>query len=172
MKTSCLLSAIVIFFLLSCVQKDYLNQDYRAFSKGSNSSWRKVARKEGFAAAGNLIDQYLANHKNLSISQNVNLHFHAGQMYAFANNYETALKRFENAKYDPEPEVISMRWDAYVDATIAFLKKDRNKLLEYRNQVANGPEIRGKIPNLDVVDSLIKNFDKSYFDAYMAYRKK
>ena len=172
MKTSLLLSAIVFFFLYGCVQNDYLNQDYRSFSKGSNSSWRKVAREEGFAEAGELIDQYLEKHKDLGLSQTVNLHFHAGQMYAFANNYEMALDRFKNAKYDTEPEGISIRWDAYVNATIAFLKKDKIKLLECRNQIANGPKINGKAPNLDVVDSLIKNFNKPYFEAYMAHRRK
>jgi len=172
MKRSVLLLAVIIFFFYSCVQNVFLNQDYRSFNKDPNSGWRKVAQEEGFAEAGDLIDRYLKKHKDLGSSQTVNLNFHAGQMFAFANNYETALERFKNAKYDPEPEGIPIRWNAYVDSTIAFLKKDKIKLLECRNQIANGPKISGKIPNLDVVDSLIKNFDKPYFEAYMAHRRR
>ncbi len=172
MKTIILLSAITFLFLYSCVQNNFLNLDYQSFDQSLNSGWRKVAQEEGFAEAGKSIDRYIKKHHDLDVSQAVNLSFHSGQMYAFADNYETALERFKNAKYDPEPEEIPIRWNAYVDATIAFLKKDKIKLLECRNQIANGPKINGKIINLDVVDSLIKNFDKPYSEAYAAHRGK
>ena len=172
MKTIILLFAVTFLFLSSCVQDDVLDLDYRSFAKGPNSSWRKVAREKGFEEAGELIDRYLKKHSDLGLSQKVNLNFHAGQMYAFAGHHETALERFKNAKYDPEPEEIPIRWNAYVDGTIAFLEKDKIKLLECRKQIAEGPKINGKAPNLNVVDSLIENFDKPYFEAYMASRRK
>jgi len=172
MKAIILLSAMTFLLLYSCVQNNFLNLDYQSFDQDPNSGWRKMAQEGGFSEAGDLIVRYLKKHKELSLSETVNLNFNAGQMYAFADNYETALERFKNAKYDPEPEEIPIRWNAYVDATIAFLKKDKIKLLECRNKIANGPKINGKIMNLDVVDSLIKNFDKPYSEAYVANRGK
>jgi len=59
-----------------------------------------------------------------------------------------------------------VKWNAYVNATLAFLNKDKEKLIKYRNQIAQGLEIKAIIPNLDVVDALIANFDEPYSIAY------
>jgi hypothetical protein len=89
-----------------------------------------------------------------------------------------ALERFKKAKYDPIPDVepVQMKaffeeWNVYVDATMAFIKKDRMKLLACRTQMANIPNISREMSNLNVVDSLIRNFDKPYSEAYGTQKK-
>lgn len=172
------LSFFLLFFFQSCVQNKYLNQDYKSFDQTQKLGWRQVAQGGRFKQAAKLIDRYLKRHKNLDVSQIVNLHFHAGQLHAFADRNDIALERFKKAKYDPIPEVdpVQMKaffeeWNIYVDATIAFIKKDRMKLLENRTRMANIPNISREMSNLDVVDSLIRNFDKRYFEAYRAPKK-
>ena len=55
-----------------------------------------------------------------------------------------------------------------MDATIVFLKNDKKSLLEAREKLEAIP---GKM-NLNVVDRFIKNFGKSYFEAYCDVEKK
>ncbi len=52
------------------------------------------------------------------------MHFHAGQEYAMSgeNNYDKAIDNFTHA-YKSQGE-----WDAYVEGTIAFLRKDEASL--------------------------------------------
>lgn len=179
MRMNVPLSLFFLFFFQGCVQNKYLDQDYKSFDQAQKLGWRQVAQEGRFKEAAKLIDRYLKRHKGLDVSQIANLHFHAGQLYAFANSYDIALERFKKAKYDPIPEVdpVQMKaffeeWNVYVDATIAFIKKDRMKLLEYRTQMANIPNISREMSNLDVVDSLIKNYDKPYLEAYGAQKKR
>lgn len=173
------LPLIFLCFLYGCGQNDSLDMDYKTFNHYTNSGWRKLAQAGEFKEAGKLIDRFLKIKEDLTISNRVNLHFHAGQMYAFAKEDKTALKQFQNAKYDLDPEKIPEHlierlksWNTYVDATIAFLRKDKTKLLECRQRMANGTGTGGKSANLIVVDSLAKNFDKSYFEAYLAHKLK
>ena len=177
-KATILLPALTLLYFYSCVQNNILNLGYQSFDQNPNSGWRKVAQDKGITEAGNLIDRYLKKHKDLDPSETVNLHFHAGQMYAFADDYETALERFNKAKYKQEFEGIPEEaktfldaWNAYVEATIAFLQKDKVKLLECRQQIMNGPKIDGKIPHLDIIDSLINNFDLPYSEAYGVHKE-
>ena len=100
------------------------------------------------------------------MSQRVNLNYYAGQMYAFADDYRTAIDRFNKSTYAQEPPELPLRWNAYVDATIAFLKKDIDRLKECREEIVQGPTFHGEKANLNVVDRLIKHFDEQYSKAY------
>ncbi len=100
----------------------------------------------------------------------MNLRFHAGQLYAFANCKDQALARFKTALFAQEPDS-PIRWNAYVLATIAFLERDRKKLSELREEIAKGPKLEGVVPNLDVVDRLIEHFDEPYAVAYGGKKK-
>lgn len=108
----------------------------------------------------------MLKHKDLDVSQRVNLNFHAGQMYAFADDYRTAIDRFNKSTYTEEPPELPLRWNAYVHATIAFLNKDMARLKECREDIFGGPTFDGEKANLDVVDRLIKHFDEPYAKAY------
>ena len=46
------------------------------------------------------------------------------------------------------------------------MERDRKKLTKFREKIAKGPKIQGVVPNLDVVDRLIKYFDEPYAIAY------
>ena len=149
-----------------------LKLDFDAFDQRPGAGWRLLAQKGRHLDAAKLIDRYREKHKELDESRQGILFFHAGQMYAFADDYKTALQRFPKSKHAQEPPELPIRWNAYVDATIAFLGKDLNRLKECREQIAKGPSFRGEKANLNVVDSLIENFGKPYRDAYGAHAKK
>ncbi len=93
-------------------------------------------------------------------------------MFAYDNNYDSAIPFFKKSfsktkelplKFKPYADA----WDAYVNATIAFLEQDKPALTAYRDQVAVGPKLpNGKVMNLDVAERLLKNFGKPYSQAY------
>jgi hypothetical protein len=143
-----------------------LGLSYDAFDQRPGHGWRQLADEEKYLEAARLIDRYEKDKEGLEEWQRVNLRFHAGQSYAFAGQKELALARFKTALYRVEPADSPVRWNAYVQATIAFLERDRKKLTELREVIANGPKRQGVAPNLDVVDRLIQYFDEPYAAAY------
>lgn len=162
---------LCIFLAAGCGNKSPLDLGYNAFDQRPGMGWRQIAEKGRFLDAARLIDEYIEKHKNLDESQRANLNFHAGQMYAFANDYKTAVDRLNTSTYAEEPLELPLRWNAYVHATIAFLDKDINRLRECREEILEGPTFHGEKANLDVVDSLIKHFDEPYSKAYGARRE-
>jgi len=172
------LSLFFLFFFQDCAQNIYFDQDYKSFDQAQKSGWRQLAQEGRFKEAAKLIDRYLERNKSLDVSQTVNLLFHAGQLYAFAGSNDMAVEHFRKAKYNPIPDVEPAQmkaffeeWNVYVDATIAFIEKDNMKLWECRTRMANIPNISRDMSNLDVVDSLIRNFDKPYSEAYGAQKR-
>ena len=157
-----------IFLAVDCDKRGSLGLDFDTFDQSSGAGWRQLAENGRFLEAANLIDSYIKKHKNLNESQMTILYFHAGQMYAFADDYKTALDRLNRSTYAEEPPDLPLRWNAYVQATIAFLSKDLKRLKECREEIAEGPASQGEKPNLDVVDRLIEHFEEPYSKAFMA----
>lgn len=157
---------LCVFGVVGCNNKSPLDLNYNAFDQRPGRGWRQLAEKGQFLDAARLIDEYLEQRQGLDVSQRVNLNFHAGQMYAFANDYRTATDRFNSSTYAEEPPELPLRWNAYVHATIAFLNKDMEKLKGCRKDIAMGPTFQGERANLDVVDRLIKHLDEPYSKAY------
>jgi hypothetical protein len=149
-----------------------LELDYNTFDQYPGEGWRKIADKGNYLEAAELIDAYEKQKQGLEDWQKLTLRFHAGQMYAFANMKKLAITRFKTTLYDKEPPNYPIRWNAYVNATIAFLEKDKKKLMEFREEIAKGPMIKGEIANLDVVDRFVKYFDEPYSVAYRGNREK
>jgi hypothetical protein len=147
-----------------------LEFSYQDFDQRPGGGWRKIAGK--YLEAAKLIDCYEKEKKGLEEWQRVNLRFHAGQFYEFANQKKPALARFKTALFTKEPADSLIRWNAYVQATIAFLERDRMKLTELREEIAKGPKLQGVVPNLDVVDRLIEYFEEPYSVAYRGKPKK
>ena len=83
-------------------------------------------------------------------------------MHAFVNEYIIAIERFE-ASYKPHSLDEPNPWNAYVDATIAFLEGDLDALLQ-REILGEGDSLAGS--NRTVVDKLVENFGKPYSEAY------
>lgn len=148
-----------------------LELSYEAFDQRPGGGWRKIAEEGKLLEAARLIDRYEKEKKGLEEWQRVNLRFHAGQLYAFANQNDQALARFKTALRAKEPADSPISWNAYVRATIAFLERDRKKLTELREEIATGPKHQGVVPNLDVVDRLIEHFDEPYSVAYGGKKK-
>lgn len=162
---------LCIFLAADCDNNSSLDQDYNAFDQRPGMGWRQLAEKGQFLDAAELIDEYIEKHKDLDESQRVNLNFHAGQMYAFADDTKNAIERLDKSTYAEEPPELPLRWNAYVQATIAFFNKDLKRLKECREEIAMGPAFQGEKANLDVVERLIAHFDEPYSDAYGAHGK-
>jgi hypothetical protein len=143
-----------------------LELSYQDFDQRPGSGWRKVAGEGKLLEAAELIERYEKSKAGLNERQRINLQFHAGQLYTFADKYDQALLRLETALAPHEPPDSPIRWNAYVRATIAFLKKDRESLRSARDEIAKRPKLQGSVPNLDVVDRLIEHFDEPYRVAY------
>lgn len=145
---------------MSPADEAMLALDFEAFDQDMDGGWRTVAAEGRFEDAARLIDAYLDRHSaGLTAHQRVVLNFHAGQMYAMADDRERAVERFE-ASIDPDAAMRS--WNPYVEATIAFLERDREALLAARAAMAATPD--GSM-NMPVVDRLIEHFGMSYLDA-------
>ena len=134
-----------------------------------HSGWCLVAQDERrFPEAAALIEAYLAS-APLAASEQVNLHLHAAQCLAFAHDSKSViggLGHLKQARYAVEPPGAPLRWNAYVDATEAFLKGDLDGLKAARDRIAAGPKLDGVPANLDVVDRLIARFGRPYREAY------
>ena len=156
-----------------------LNQDVQTFDQDPQKGWRSVAdRLECRAHAAELLREY---REMLQMRLDV-LAWHEGQLRAELGQIDDAIRLFERAR---RPEVVLGQrqeiWNAYVDATIAFLKGDRASLLRARERLAVAPvpvimqlQPDGSLraskpdapPNLDVVDGLIACLGRPYFEAY------
>ena len=88
------LPILCIFLAGGCEKKSLPELDYNAFDQRRGKGWRKVAEKGHFLEAASLIDAYIEKRTGLDVSQRVNLNFHAGKMYAFADDHRTSIDRF------------------------------------------------------------------------------
>lgn len=148
--------------------------------------WRALAaRQECVATAADLIREYRHRH---AIGGGI-LAWHEGQLRAEAGDAAQAIALFERARKPPGKDPIG--WNAYVDASIAFLRGDRASLVAARERLAatpyrtdgGMPPLDGGFiefpaqdgrpamrmrwpPNLDVVDGLIHCFAQPYRVAY------
>jgi hypothetical protein len=149
--------------------------DEQAFDQDFTGGWRTLQREECWLVAADLIRDFRkANSPNSKI-----LFWHEGQMRAFAGQTEPAILLFETTR-EPVNDVFG--WNLYVDATIAFLNKDKPALLKARATLAKIPkpqnvdlsfkDAQGRVvkftwpPNINVVDDFIKCFDRPYKEAY------
>ncbi|MGC3982021.1 MAG: hypothetical protein QM808_12230 [Steroidobacteraceae bacterium] len=159
--------------------------DQKAFDQdlsGNGGGWRAIAAKTGCTlAAADLIRDYRERHS----SAETIIYWHEGQLRAEGDDYPAAIALFEKSRGPKESD--GTGWNPYVDASIAFLKKDKAALLRAREelsavkapadmQLKDGvfeiPTNTGKSfkmrwpPNIDVVEGLINCFEKSYREAY------
>ncbi len=167
MKTF-LTTFILTLFLQSAPAEDATTKalalDYKAFDQTQHSGWRVLAQDEKrHREAATLIDAYLAKHSELNRFDRANLNFHALQCLAMAGDNAEALKHLPASRLDPEPPESPICWNDYLEATEAFLKRDRPKLLAVRKRMATQKPDDGNLP---IVDSLIAHFDEPYAKAY------
>lgn len=167
-----MIAPILALLAFSCPQaaaearSTVLSQSYDRFDATPHDGWRPLGETQHcFSEAGDLIRFYLMYKPGLTVSQQVHLYFHAGQVYAFAGETELALDAFCNAVHDPAATP-DFKWSEYVLATMAFLQRDIEATWKYRDLLAAGPKMPANEVNLHVVDRLIENFNSGYKDAY------
>jgi hypothetical protein len=151
-----------------------LELDQVAFDQDMAGGWRLLASEPGCeAVAADLIRDYREHHDSSATI----LLWHEGQMRASAGQTESAIELF-SASYGEGEDPIG--WNLYVDASIAFLEGDRERLEAVRADKAGLPEpddyeLRDADgnpvdlpwpPNLPAVDRLLDCFEEDYATAY------
>ncbi|MBS0298211.1 MAG: hypothetical protein JSR45_18075 [Proteobacteria bacterium] len=154
-------------------RKAMLALDFDKFDQDP-AGWRALDHKPGCTlAAAELISIYRRKVRQ----QAAGLAWHEGQLRAAEGDYARAIVLMEESRADGGHD------GAYVDATIAFLRRDKPALLEARARLAALPQPDGFAEaakrynlthaqpltwpmNLNVVDRLIRCYDQSYRVAY------
>ena len=138
--------------------------DLDSFDQDMQGGWRYYANQQKFEEAASLIETYTERHTEISEFDRSVLSWHAGQMLAMDGQEERAIPLMEKSR---KKEDDFMLWNPYVDATIAFLKKDRPAFDTNFKAVA----AMTNNPNLPLLRILEEYFDKSYLGALEAARK-
>lgn len=116
-----------------------LNLDEQNFDQGmtDGGGWRKIAsRKECELVAADLIAEYRQVHGDSPL-----LFWHEGQLRAFSGQYTQAIALFEKS-YKPKQQ--DFGWNAYADATIAFLEGDAETLEQALSRLKSTPPPPGE----------------------------
>ncbi|MCP2671846.1 hypothetical protein NHF40_12985 [Maricaulaceae bacterium EIL42A08] len=162
-----------------------INLPQQDFDQDFNGGWRPYGNMDGCQiATAELILTYLTHSAQVEPDDLGILRWHAAQMFASGGDYDAAIPLFVAAK-----SAEASAWNAYADATIAFLRGDYDAIIAAREalmdfapspdeQAANqrfldeNPNIRmpdGFVtdpPNLPVVDRLIACWGMDYWTAY------
>jgi len=159
--------------------------DERQFDQDLAGGWRQLSNMSGCTlVAADLLRDYQQTHNTNSGLMS----WHEAQLRANAGQYPEAIALMKRS-YKPAHDD-QAGWNAYVDATIAFLRRDKPALQRARQALsavqapvrADVPPVvdgymevdfadgsKRKIrwpPNIDVVEGLEACFDKPYAEAY------
>ncbi len=103
------------------------------FDQDLQGGWRPLADRAGCRlVAADLIRDYRRTHQ----SEDRILYWHEGQLRGLEGQTEAAISLFERARRS-DTDVIG--WNHYVDATIAFLRRDREGVLASRARLVALP---------------------------------
>lgn len=161
-------TATIVFILFSCLcvraqnRSRELGYEQPIFDSDT-CCWRKLAKNNEYEKAGDLIVSYLKNNKKLS---NIHaLHWHAGQMFAKAQNDRLAVHYFRktyNFLYKWFGGEDGKTWYYYAKGTVAFIERDQEKLSKIiKAWDKNLPKDR----NYSSLVRLYKNWDSKYLEA-------
>ena len=150
----------------------------RAFDQNYDEGWPSLVKNgECLKPAADLIHLYYTKNK-VSEGAMRTLVWHEGQLRAETGQYQRAIELMEKATKPAEKD--GSGWNHYVNATIAFLESDLNKLKAYKEKLAMVPKPAGFNPrdaqgnpvdvpwppNLSIVDSFIRCSGKTYAEVY------
>lgn len=132
-----------------------LSANYEAFDQSMTDgrSWRPIMNKGCYDTAAFIILKYLNRNPELTAEERRTLNFHAGQVLALGGKDAASVAYFDEARGG------DAEWNAYVEATLAFLTKDRRRFDASRAEylrVAPGS------PRQSVLDALSACFQESY----------
>ena len=102
----------------------------------------------------------------LTSDQKATIIFHSGQIHADLGENEKALERF--AKSYDDTLNSKYHWNLFVDGTIAFIKKDKSKLITARDEVEKAEKDH---PYVKTLGNLIKCFGKPYKEVGLGCEK-
>lgn len=109
-----------------------LAMDWFSFDQGPDG-WRSVSNREGcYEAAADLVQIYRST---LGLSDNTTLYVHEAQLRASVGETSRAIDLFEMARHDEDP----FGWNIYMDASVAFLRGNREALRDARARLAALP---------------------------------
>lgn len=152
--------------------------DLDVFDQDPQRGFRRLLNRPACeTAAADLVADYRRTlSKSLRGGELRRLAWHEGQLRAMAGESARAVELMTASRSDGQDGV-------YVDATIAFLRRDHLALWAARDRLAalpqpatftqaaaeyqarGGPRLTWP-PNLDIIDALITCFDRPYADAY------
>jgi hypothetical protein len=113
---------------LMALDEDHFDQD---LSNGG-AGWRALASKPACRlVAADLVRDYRTTHTTKRAGL---LFWHEGQLRAAANDYTSAIPLLEKSREPAGDDQAG--WNLYVDATVAFLRKDRAALDAARTHLA------------------------------------
>lgn len=143
-----------------------LAQHWETFDQ-SAKGFRSLVSGELYCAreAGELIEAYLALHRDLSEKERYVSEWHAGQQFASVDDRPRALAHFYRGFNPHEDPAGSARWNAYARATIAFLENDRDTLEASLKVLEAHQDNRMNAINVKLVRSFVHNFGKTYDEA-------
>jgi hypothetical protein len=147
--------------------------------------WRGLDERGCHAAAADLIADWRRTNADRITDAEI-LYWHEGQMRASAGDYDGAIPLFTQARREvirPDRAETDQAWNAYADATIAFLERDRAAFEAARERLLAIPEPEGWAEivagadervraamawpmNLSAVDMLRNCFERTYDEAY------
>lgn len=168
MKGYFFITSLSFLILIRCSSYEkYLNMSYVEFDQ-RRDGWRYfISSKEAnYQKAAELLIYYIQNKNGLNKYENNILYFHVGQMHAYLNSYQLANFYFTKSFTENDNGLKSKYWNIYVKATICFLDKDSNGLIECYEEMKKLPFLDGTQPNLPFLESFIKNIDKPYKEIY------
>ncbi|WP_374293823.1 hypothetical protein [Sphingomonas sp.] len=146
-----------------------LDLGFDAFDQDPAGGWRALSAKPGCeSTAADMIRAYRMNQE----SRIPLLFWHEAQLRASIGDYGSAVGLMERSRQPAKDDRYG--WNAYVDATIAFLRGDKSALNRARDQLLqltkpDAASAEGTWPpNIAVVDALIRCFGQPYKIAYGA----
>lgn len=152
-----------------------LTLSFTLFDQTPNQGWRSLgssnASLQKLQTMAMVLESYIdRNKQSLSQSEMEILHFHAGQVYALAEDNQEALNHFKQAYtniHDVDLSQEEKAWILYVRATIAFLEKDLYTLKSCAEELKNNFSMI-LVSNIKIVQKMLKNHDQSYKYVYFS----
>ena len=96
------------------LQAEMLELSWREFDQSPGAGWRAIADGGEYVRAAKLIEHYLGHKSGLEEGQIAYLHFHAGVLHAYEDDYEPAIEHMRVASVDSFPEGFPQSWNALV----------------------------------------------------------
>jgi tetratricopeptide (TPR) repeat protein len=148
-------------------EKDFLRLSWEDFDQNPASGWRPLAEDGDYAGAARMIEDYLANRKDLLDAQRGYSRFHAGQLWALAGKTEQALELLDQATVTDMPPEFPQSFNALVSGTRGFLRGDMETVRESRDRVAAMPGLTARDSMfLEALELLSRSEGLTYLEVY------